>query len=232
MLRALFIFGFVAAVFGLGVQRAVAQSQQTSVPRPPAVAGMTPTIDGIAARVEDDIITESEVRELAAFQQLVDGRSKSREEIIGELADQWVARQEAVAANYEQPSQEEVDRAYDQLVKQFPGPDEFKHRCAALGLSDAAVRRLLQQQLYLSRFLDHRFRPAAQVDHEQIEAYYQNEFVPQLKARGEAVPPLEDVEDTIREVLIQRAITERAKKWLDDTRERLKIEILPEGAAS
>ena len=70
------------------------------------------------------------------------------------------------------------------------------------------------------------------MDHEQIEAYYQNEFVPQLKARSEAVPPLEDVEDTIREVLIQREISERAKKWLDDTRERLKIEILPEGAAS
>ena len=203
-----------------------------SVAAGPRLAGTTRTIDGIAARIEDDIITESEVRELAAFQELVDGRSKSREEIIRELADQWIVRQEAVAANYGQPSQEEVDRAYDQLVKQFPGPDEFKHRCAALGLSDAAVRRLLQQQLYLSRFLDHRFRPAAQVDHEQIEAYYENEFVPQLKARGEAVPPLDDVEDTIREVLIQRAITERAKKWLDDTRERLRIEILPEGAAS
>jgi hypothetical protein len=230
MLRVALIFGFFAVLFASGAPRAIAQTQQP--PPDPASTGTTRTIDRIAARIEDDIITESEVRELAAFQQLVDGHSNSREEIIRELADQWIVGQEATAASFGQPSQEDVDRAYQQLVKQFPLPEEFNRRCAALGLSEAAIRRLLQQQLYLSRFLDRRFRPAAQVDHEQIEAYYENEFAPQLKARSEAVPPLDDVEDTIREVLIQRAITERSKKWLDDTRDRLRIEILPEGAAS
>ena len=43
-------------------------------------------IDGVAARIEDDIITESEVRELAAFQNLVDGKAKSRDELLRELA--------------------------------------------------------------------------------------------------------------------------------------------------
>src|SRR5262249_4775455 len=38
------------------------------------------TIDGIAARIEDDIITESEVKELGAFQALVDGKPKLRDE--------------------------------------------------------------------------------------------------------------------------------------------------------
>lgn len=233
MLRVAFILGLLTALFASCAQRAAAQTQQASAPQPDStLVGAARTIDGIAARIEDDIITESEVRELAAFQQLVDGRSESREEIIRELADQWIVRQEASAVNYQQPSQEEVDSANQQLAKQFPSAQEFKLRSAAVGLSEAAVRRLLQQQLHLSRFLDHRFRAAAQVDDQQIETYYQSEFAPQLKARGENVPPLEDVEDTIREVLIQRAITERAKKWLDDTRERLKIEILPEGAAS
>jgi hypothetical protein len=46
------------------------------------------------------------------------------------------------------------------------------------------------------------------------------------------VPPLEDVEDTIREVLIQRAISDRAAKWLDDTREHLKIDVVDQGAKS
>lgn len=197
----------------------------------PTSAAKTVTIDGIAARIEDDIITESEVNELAAFQQLVDGRSKSREEIIRELADQWIVRQEATAIGYAEPSKEDVDRAYQQLVKQFPSL-EFKRRCEALGLSEDAVRRILEQQLYLSRFIDHRFRAAAQVTEEQVQNYYQNEFVPQLKARNENVPPLDDVEDTIREVLIQREINERAEKWLDDTRERLKIDILQQRGGS
>jgi hypothetical protein len=54
--------------------------------------------------------------------------------------------------------------------------------------------------------------------------------VPQLKVRNQTVPPLEDVEDTIREVLIQRAINERATQWLDDTRSRLKIDVMSDGA--
>jgi hypothetical protein len=208
-----------------------ALAQQT--PLQPATSTHSPvTIDGIAARIEGDIIMDSEVHELAAFQELVDGNSKSRDELIRELADQWIVRQEAAAITYSQPSKEDVDNAYQQLVKQFPSAEEFKRRCAALGLGEAAVRRMLEQQLYLSRYLDHRFRPAVQVTQEQIEAYYQNEFAAQLKARNETVPPLDDVEDTIREVLIQRAITEAAEKWLDDTRQSLKIAIVSQGASS
>src|SRR6202021_1069161 len=107
-------------------------------------AGNTPgeeTVDGIAARIEDDIITESEVRELSAFQELVDGKPKPRSEIIKELADQWIVR------------------------------------------GEAALRRILTQQLFLSRFIDYRFRPAAQVDEPQIETFYHDEFAPQLEAK-------------------------------------------------
>jgi hypothetical protein len=188
------------------------------------------TVDGVAARIEDDILTESEVQELGAFQQLVDGSEKSRTERIRELADQWIVRGEIETAKYPPPSAEDADRAYAQLEAQFSSPEDFTKRCTAAGLTEAAVRRMLVQQLYLSRFLDFRFRPAAQIDEKQLQTYYDNEFAPQLKARNQAVPPLDDVEDTIREVLVQRAINERATQWLDDTRSRLKIDVMSDGA--
>ena len=198
----------------------------SALPRDTRTDSTKQTVDGIAARIEDDILTESEVNELGAFQLLVDGKAKSRADLIRELADQWIVRGEAAAARYPEPTAQDVNNAYVQLQKQFPSAEQFNARCAEAGLSEAAVRRLLAQQLYLSRFLDFRFRPAAQVDDQQIEAYYSGEFVPQLHKRGDAVPPLEDVEDTIREVLIQRAISDRATSWLDETRERLRIDVL------
>jgi hypothetical protein len=234
------VFGFAAAPCALAQAQPKDQAPASAAPNASAkpsvssvlVPGISRDIDGIAARIEDSIITESEVRELGAFQQLVDGHSKPREEIIRELADQWVVSQEAAATNYRQPSDAAVDAAYKTLVKQFASPEEFQTRLIAVGLSQAAVRRLLREQLYLSHFLDYRFRPAAQVDEKQIRAYYDNEFVPEVKKRGENVPPLDDVEDSIREVLIQRAIDERSAKWLDETRERLNIEILQPGEGS
>lgn len=232
MRDAIFIFVLAAAFSGFGTGSARAQSASLSQLAPATPGGAAQTIDGVAVRIEDDILTESELRELAAFQQLVDGHPKTRAELIRELADQWVVRGEANTGKFPRPSQADVDRAYSELVKQFKLPEEFRARCAAAGLTEAGVRRLLQEQLYLSRFIDFRFRPAAQISDEEIEKYYREEFAPQLKARGETVPPIEDVDDTIREVLIQRAISERAGKWLEDTRERLKIDVVTQGGGS
>lgn len=228
MKRAL-IFGLLAAFAVVPAKTVRAQTDPQSASPP---LGIAQTVDGIAARIEGDIITESEVRELAALQQLVNGKPKPRDEIIRELADQWVVRQEAAATRYQEPSQADVDQSYDLLVKNSPSPADFQAHLAAVGLSDATVRRLLRDQLYLSRFLDYRFRPTVQVSDAQIQDYYNNELVPELKKQGEEVPPVDDVDDKIREVLIQRAIDDRAAKWLDETRSRLNIQILPQSDAS
>ncbi|MFZ0519378.1 MAG: hypothetical protein WAN14_17750 [Candidatus Acidiferrales bacterium] len=234
MRRALLIFGLPAVLLALGAIPSFAQSPPSPGPQKPPESfdQGAQQIDAVAARIEDDIITESEVHELAAFQKLVDGKSKPRQELLRELIDQWMIRNEATATKYGQPSAEDVDRAYAEFVKQFPSPDEFKKRCATAGLTEAAVRRIVAKQLYLSRFIDYRFRPSAQVSDQQVEAYYKDEFAPQLKARNQPVPPLDDVDDTIREVLIQRAINERATKWLDDSRDGLRIDIVSQGSGS
>ncbi len=222
-------------------QSAVARATAPAVPSTPANAAVGSAapdagdhpeiVDGIAARVEDDIITESEIRELAAFQRVVDGKAKPRAELITELAEQWITQGEADTAKFPRPSATDVDHAYAQLAMQFGGTTEFDARAALEGLNKAAVRRMLEQQLYLSRFLDYRFRPAVQVDDAQVEAYYRDEFVPQVKASGQQVPPFDDVEETIREVLMQREITKRATEWLDDTRGHLQVEVLHPGSA-
>ena len=229
MRRTIFIFvacGWLAAA-AAGQMSAVAQvsSESSSV----AGSGRVQEVDGVAARIEDDILTESEVRELGAFQLLVDGQAKPRAERIRELADQWIVRGEATAANYPQPSIEDVNRAWTEFTAHFASSEDFQKRRAAAQLSEPALRRLLAEQLYLSRFLDYRFRPTAQVEQKQIETYYQTELAPRLREGGLAVPGIESVTDTIREVLVQRAISERATQWLDDTRNRVKIDIVPEG---
>ena len=229
MPRAIHTFVFATALIATAPLSARGQSASPPQPAPAPHGSAGETIDGIAARIEDDILTESELRELAAFQQLVDGRSKPRAELIRELADQWIVRGDANTAKSPRPAQADIDRAYSELAKHFNSPEEFRERRAAVGLTEAGIRRMLAEQIFLSRFIDFRFRPAAQISDEEIEKYYREEFAPQLKGRSEPVPPLEDVDDTIREVLIQRAISERARKWLDETRDHLKIDVVDQG---
>jgi hypothetical protein len=227
---ALCIVAFLAWLAGPAAVRASAPMQNAGEPSPSAGLSKLPAIDGIAVRIESDIITDSEVEELAAYQKLVDGKSQSRSEVIRELIDQWIVRGEANAAQYPEPSSSDLGKAYSQLEQRFGTPETFKTRCAEAGLGESAVRRILTQQLYLSRFLDFRFRPAAQVDSQQIDEYYRETLVPSLTARGEKVPPLTDVQSQIREVLVQQDIDNLSKQWLDDTRSGLTIDILPQGA--
>ncbi len=230
MRRTLAIAAFLACLASMPETAAAASARvQSASPALAAKSSEPETVDGIAVRIESDIITDSEVEELAAYQKLVDGRSKSRADVIGELIDQWIVRGEASAAQYPEPSAADVDRAYAQLQKQFGSADEFKKRCAGAGISEPAVRRILAQQIYLSRFLDFRFRPAAQVNSQQIEEYYDTQLVPKLKAKGEKIPALAEVQPQIREVLVQQAIDTLSRQWLDDTRSGLTIDILPQG---
>jgi len=79
-------------------------------------------------------------------------------------------------------------------------------------------------QLYLSNYLDSRFRPGVQIDPKTIEDFYEKSVVPRAKARGQEPPPLEDAGELIQEALVQRGINDQADQWLIESKARLHIE--------
>ncbi len=183
-------------------------------------------IDRIAARVENDIILLSEVRELGRYQQLLDSKSETEEQLLDRLIDQWIVRTEAEASRFPLPSEEDIDHGVERVQQSFASPGEFASRRKQCGLSDADVRLMVAAQLYLSNYLDSRFRPSVQVDAKAIEDFYQTALVPSAKARGQAPPALDDARDLIQEALVQRGITEQADRWLKESRARLHIDRL------
>lgn len=187
----------------------------------------TRVVDRIVARIEDDIILQSQVRELAAFQELVDGSAESNDKLLDELIEQWVVQTEAAASHFPQPTQSEVDREMTRLQQQLGDAQKYDSRLRQLGLTDADVRDMLTRQIYVERYVDYKFRPSAQVSQADIDAYYKNELLPALAKRNEPAPSRASVDEQIREVLVQRGISDLTTKWLDDTKSRLKIEIEP-----
>ena len=183
-------------------------------------------VDRIAARVENDVILESEVQQLRSYQQLVDGKSESDEQILDRLIDQWVVRTEAETARFPLPSDADVQRSMDRLKKSFASPAEYETRKQESGLTDSALRAISAAQLYLSNYLDSRFRPSAQIDAKAVEDYYQNGVVVRAKARGQEPPSLEASREFIQEFLVQQSINEQADIWLKESRSRLHVEKL------
>jgi len=189
-------------------------------------------VDRIVAHVEDDIVALSEVRELAAYQQLVEGRSEPDARLVNALVEQWIIHNEAQVAQFPMPAEADVDRELQGVQKRFASPRDYARRLLALGLAPPALRRIVTQQIYLTRYLDYRFRPAVQVEDEAIAKYYQERLAPPLAAKQQTVPPLDTVTEQIREVLVQQAINERVAAWLEETKSRLRIEIEPAAKAA
>src|ERR1700674_4912197 len=181
-------------------------------------------LDQIAARVESDIILLSEVRTLSRYQMLVDGRAESDAAILDRLIDQWIVRNEADTARFPHPTDAEIARGVEHLEASFASPQEYQSRKRQSGLSDKEVQHVVGKQLYLSNYLDSRFRPAVQVNAKRVEDFYQQAVVPRAKARNQAPPPLDASREYIQEALVQRGINEQADIWLKESRARLHVQ--------
>lgn len=188
-------------------------------------------VDRIVARVENDIILQSDVRELKEYQELVDGKSESENTVLDRLIDQWIVKSEAELSRFPEPKDEEIDRGVSRVVKSFGSPEEYEGRKKHSGLNDAEVRKIVASQLYLSNYVDSRFRPSAQIDEKAIEDFYQNAVVPRAKTRGQEPPTLDASRDIIQEALVQSDINEQVARWLKESRARLHVQkFLEEGA--
>ena len=197
----------------------------------PGFAASQEIVDGIAARVENDIILLGEIRTLSRYQQFLDGKSETDAQILDRLIDQWVVRTEADLSHFPHPYDAEIERDLERLRKSFASAEQYEARRKQSGLSEAELRSIVASQLYLNNYLDSRFRPSVQVDSKAIEDFYASTVVPQAKARGQEPPTLDAAHELIQEALVQRGINEQAEKWLKESRARLHVEILLDGGS-
>jgi parvulin-like peptidyl-prolyl isomerase len=187
-------------------------------------------VDRVAARIENDIILLSDVQHLGRYQKLVDGKSEDESKLLDRLIDQWVVQNEADASRFPHPSDAEIEQALTTLKKSFASPTEYEERKKQSGLSDAEVRDKIATQLYLTNYLESRFRPAVQVDAKAIEDFYKTAVLPRAKARGQEPPSLEASREVIQEALVQQSIDSQADQWLKESRARIHVErLLEEG---
>jgi hypothetical protein len=189
-------------------------------------------VDRVVARVEEEIILQSDVEQLARYQLLVDGKTESEAQILDRLIDQWIVRKEAEASRFPAASDADVERGMQRLERSFGKKEDFETQREKAGISEAGLKQIVSAQTYLSNYLDSRFRPGVQVDEKAIEDFYNQTLIPRAKARGQEPPSFDSARDLIQEVLIQKGINEQADKWLKESRGRLSItKFLNEGGA-
>lgn len=194
-----------------------------------AFASRAEILDRIAVTVNDIVITERDTTNqlrIAAFlnqQPLVlDGAAKR--EAAERLVEQTLVRREMEISRYPVPTLEDAEPLLEEVRStQFESEEAFENSLSEYGLNLEELREGLRLQLTIVRFIDFRFRPGITVTDEEVERYYNEELVPESRRRGEPVGTLDEVRDTIEEVLISERVNSELDEWLQHSLESARV---------
>ncbi len=197
---------------------------------PPAQAG--DILDRVVATVNGHVILQSDWEDAVRSEAFIAGRSldqvtaKDQKAALDRLIDQELLREQVRASEFPPPGGEEVSKRIQEVRKQYPGAESeagWKGELARYGLTEAALRECITQQLNLTRLVDARLRPSVNIDAKSIESYYNQELLPQLRQSGGKEVALAAVTPQIKELLTQQQVNLLLNVWLQNLRASSKI---------
>lgn len=181
-------------------------------------------VDRVLAVVNGEPITYSEVLEAIA---LMPGATPppTVDDALERLIDARLMEHEARRYLQEPPSEEESEATLRALMDRFATPEDYRAALRRLGVAEDYLRKRIQRELIVDRYVDRRFRPLVQVAQRDVEEYYRTVLLPDLDAGSPA--SLVEVESLIRNILEQRDLNRRISAWVDELKSSASIVRLP-----
>jgi len=207
---------------------------------PAALTHRAEIIDRLAAVVNRQIITLGDVEQELRLQELdpfsgdLTGVSSSqRQKVTQELVVQSLIEQTLIREQIQQfPGLEIDDEQVESQLAAIEKKTGGAEKLAEMKIDIQALRNRLRWQLQVMKFIDYRFRQFVVVDTKEIEAYYQNQFLPELQKRNAfparnalPAPELSEVEERIRKILTEEKLNTQVEEWLASLRKDAAIEI-------
>jgi parvulin-like peptidyl-prolyl isomerase len=202
-----------------------------------AVLCSAEVVDRMVAVVNRQVILQSEVEQTARVEFLLNGKPLDQlneaalKATLERLIDQDLLEQQIITATQLGASPAELAARLREVRAQIPGATDdqtWKTMLATYGLTEQDVAAQLDSQIRILRFVDLRFRGLVRVDRTAITIYYQETLVPELRKRGADVPPMDQVSDKIRQILVEQRIDGLLNTWLQTLRAQGHIERMME----
>jgi peptidyl-prolyl cis-trans isomerase SurA len=181
-------------------------------------------IDRIAAIVNDDVITQSEVSSMEKLQLNISGLPKAESTLVDRVNHHLVVQQ-----IQRQPpptvTPEMIRESIESFTREHGGNEELLVFLNSIGMNYEDFENELREQLSIREFINLRFRPFVNVRIEEAEDYYNNVYKPEFEAEGKTVPSFAESFETIQSVLASSRVRERTTEWLDQLRKEASVYI-------
>ena len=186
-------------------------------------------VDRIAALVDRQVITVSEVSQMAEirFFPRKAGQSDddSRHDILESLIAQALRFRDVERFGAEDIPKDSIESRFLDIQKRFPAAGDFAAAMQRAELSPDEVRALVKRQLQVEAYIQERFAPMIFVSTDEIEAYYRGDWSQQRRQRGLSIPPLAEVTEEIRTLLKSNRLQSEIDRWTTQLRARANVDI-------
>lgn len=190
-------------------------------PSPGADLGVT-VVDRVLAVVDDDPILASEVEREWSLGRVERRPEESDAELerrtLDLLIDERVRRHEVQRFGRAEVPVEDIERQVEIIRQRFADPETFRAELARRDLDETGLRQLVARQLATESFFREILGPRVQIDRDDIQLYYDSTLVPELEARGQAAPPLDEVREDIRTLLRAQRLNREIERRTEELR--------------
>jgi hypothetical protein len=207
-----------------------------------AAAAGAQVVDRMVAVVNKRVILESELDQALRVEYLMQGKPLDKltpadsSAVLDRLVDRALLDQQILHPDMLAPTPEELADQVKEVRQQLPGAatdSGWKSLLNAYDLTQRDVEDSLITEVRTLRFVDLRFRGLVRIDKSEINNYYQQKLLPQLRSKGATEPPLADVSSQIEKILAEQSISDMLNRWLETLRAQAHIEkMIPLPAAA
>lgn len=193
-----------------------------------AVPAGAVTVDRIAAVVDGQVITVSEISqmvEIRFFPRRATGEEEHRREVLDGLIAQALRFRDVERFGAQEISPDLIEARFLEIQRRFRSEEEFAAALARAELAADEVRALVRRQLQVEAYIQERFAPMVFVTSDEIEQYYGSTWAPARRERGLSVPPLAQVREEVRAAVQSTRLEDEIDRWTAQLRARANVDV-------
>ena len=186
-------------------------------------------IDRVAAVVDKEVITLTEVEQLVALRVLTrlpgEADSDYRRRVLDSMVAQALRSSDVERFGAEDVSKDSIESRLLEITERLGGEAarEAALRKAELTLDE--LRAIVKRQLQVDAYVEEKFSPLIFVSLEEIETYYRATWTEQRRQRGLAIPPLSEAREEIRSILKSERLQAEIATWTAQLRARANVDV-------
>lgn len=190
----------------------------------PAAATAEP-VDHIAAAVNYEVITASELTLAVALNERLGTPGRDRKTLESETLDGLINRrllvQEARRLRFVEVSDQEIDAEVETVRKRFGSDDAFNDFLKTQDMTQQELARMLGEQLLVQKFIEKKIGLFVRVSRDEAETYY---HAHEAQYQGKFFP---DVQKDIIALLMDREVGRELDQYVAELRSKADLRINP-----